>query len=175
MLNIILNKFNNLFINFKTEIKNKILIKNINLNFLYNIKVFYINKFYHLVELANIKIINQNTIHIIPYINKVIKIIFNKIKDYNLYFKIVNKKNYLLLEKKSIDTLILKNIIIKLKNIYNTTIIKLKILREKLIKKIKTKELSKDDLYFFIKKININHINMKKKIYNFYILYKKNI
>ncbi|WXB47436.1 MAG: ribosome recycling factor [Candidatus Shikimatogenerans sp. Tmey] len=173
MLNTIKEEFYNILFIFKKEIKNKIFINKINLNLLNNIKINYCNKFYNLNELSNIKIIKKNIIHIIPYMPNIIKKIEYQICKFNIYFNIINKKNYLLLIVKSFDNNTKKNIIIILKNICNLFFIKLKILREKLIKKYKKIILNKDNLFIIIKNINIFFLKIKNKIKKLYIEYKK--
>ncbi|XBT18713.1 MAG: ribosome recycling factor [Candidatus Shikimatogenerans sp. Tcar] len=175
MLNVIKNKFKNVLLIFNKEIKNKIFLNTINLNLFNNIKINYNNKIFNLNKLSNIKIINRNIIHIIPYIPNIIKKIEYEIYKFNMYFNIINKKKYLLLIIKSITYDVKKKIIINLKNICNNFFIKLKILREKLIKKYKKTILNKDNLNLIIKNINFYFLKIKKKINKLFIFYKNNI
>ncbi|XBT18397.1 MAG: ribosome recycling factor [Candidatus Shikimatogenerans sp. Tduv] len=173
MLNIIIKKFENIFISFKKEIKKKIFFNNINLNLLDKIKINYNNKTYYLNELANLKIINNNIIHIIPYIPNIIKNIEYALNKINLYFIIKNEKKYLLLIKKKINNIMKIDLLKKIKYIYLIYLVKLKIIREKLIKNIKKNNLNKDNIFFLLKKINFFFQENKKKIYNYYNLYIK--
>ncbi|XCC45324.1 MAG: ribosome recycling factor [Candidatus Shikimatogenerans sp. Ttur] len=174
IINEIKYKFDLLINQFKKKINNEIFLKKIDLNLLNKIKIKYFNKNFFLNELANIKIINKNVIHIIPYNHNkhIIKKIEYNICKFNIYFHVLNNNNFLILNIKSINVENKNKILLKFKKINNNFIIKCKLLREQIIKKIKKQELNKDNLFITIKKINLFY-NFYKREINFFFL--KNI
>ncbi|XBT18872.1 MAG: ribosome recycling factor [Candidatus Shikimatogenerans sp. AspAUS03] len=167
------NYYKRIYKKFKVEFNLFLNSKNFNFNLLNNLQINYYNNIYNLNELSNIKIFNNNIVYIIPYDINTIDHILIKLNKYKIYFNIINKKKHLILIKKYINT-DLPKISLKLQKICNLYFIKLKLLREKLIKNLKNKFFfNKDNLFINIKNINNLYLFYKNKINDLFLNFKK--